>query len=133
MLFKLYYQPIEFEIEDEWWATAGMQDFRPTTPTFLTPASTNSLMTIVPLEKIQPPVRNPNTSWFVRERIIHILRRIQAGEEIDPLPAHEPPDQPDFRYSITDGFHRFYASAAAGFRQLPIITYPYFDIVTGHS
>jgi len=48
-----------------------------------------------------------------------------TGAEIPPVPvvALPPADDPaaPFAYRVCDGFHRFYASVAAGFEMLPVV------------
>jgi hypothetical protein len=52
------------------------------------------------------------------------LQGFVAGDEIEPVEAIELPgrefcDAP-YRYRVCDGYHRFYASIAAGFAMLPL-------------
>ncbi len=83
---------------------------------------------LVPLREIEPPI----TPWtpkdwcgFDHDRLVRILNDIATGVEIEPVPLVELPAQ-DFppalyRYRVRDGFHRFYASVAAGFECLPAV------------
>jgi hypothetical protein len=85
---------------------------------------------IVQLLEIAPVQRNPGVPWFHRDRTVKILRAFVANDALPPVPVHELPTG-SYRYALRDGFHRFYASAAAGFNALPIEILPYFDIATG--
>jgi hypothetical protein len=84
---------------------------------------------LVALTDIIPPMRKPAypKDWrgFERTRLIDLLRGIVADEQIDPVslielwPASDPMLSLAYRYSVRDGFHRFYASIIAGFTELP--------------
>jgi hypothetical protein len=127
MRFSFPLLPAEFEIPDDWWSEAGMLKFtRGSSAYRSTAATTHSLA----LREVEPPFRFPEYSkdfrGFDRARMIHILARIAAGAEIDPVPVLILPALADiskapFRYRVLDGVHRFYASVAAGFEQLPAV------------
>src|SRR5690348_5847933 len=116
--------PVEFEIPDEWWAAADMSGFSPNMSAYRVSSSAEFATAIVPVGEIDPPSRVPGKQWFVRHRMIDVLRGIRAGDELPPVPVHEPPGQPVFRYAVRDGMHRLYASAAAGFKFLPVTILP---------
>lgn len=128
-----FFYPIEFEIPDEWWALAGMTNFTPTTRAFVARSSADYPTTIVPIEVVEPPRRQIELEFrgFRQNGIIWALEHIRLSLEQDPISVHEPPDLMAFRYAVKDGFHRFYASAAVGFRFLPVSVRPYFDITKG--
>ena len=116
--------PCEFEIPDEWWVDAGMAGFTPTAQAYRSSTGAE----LVPLTQIEPPYRNPTVAkdWrgFDRERMISVLRGIATGAEIEPVPLLLLPSgtflfPAPYGYRVKDGFHRFYASIAAGFECLP--------------
>jgi hypothetical protein len=121
MRFPLPLFPAEFEIPDAWWSEAGMSAFTPAGAAYRsTVAATHS----IPLRDIEPPFRLPEVPkyfrGFDRKRMIHILARIAADDEIDPvdvliLPPLPDISRPPFRFRVLHGVHRFYASIAAGF------------------
>jgi hypothetical protein len=125
MRFRFPLLPAEFEIPDSWWADAGMAAFCPGAPSYI---STPDAI-VVPLREIEPPFRNPKVmlDWcgFDRSRMIRVLSWMATGAEIPPvqvvaLPPADDPAAP-FAYRVCDGFHRFYASVAAGFEMLPVV------------
>ena len=63
--------------------------------------------------------------------MLSLLRAMRTGDGVPPIEVHQPPGLQDYRYALRDGFHRFYASAAIGFRCIPIKVLPYFDIIAG--
>ena len=125
MRFRFPLLPAEFEIPDSWWADAGMAAFCPGAPNY---RSTPHAV-LVPLREIEPPFRNPEVirDWrgFDRARMIRVLSGIATGAEMPPVPvvALSPAADPaaPFAYRVCDGFHRFYASVAAGFEMLPVV------------
>jgi hypothetical protein len=116
--------PAEFEIPDDWWAEAGMRGFAPTTTSYL---STDPVAHLVPLRDIEPPFRfreyPHDFGGFERARMVRILSGFVAGADIEAVPLIKlpMPDAPQapFHYRVYNGFHRFYASVAAGFACLP--------------
>lgn len=123
MRFRFPLLPGEFDIPDEWWAEAGTDKFS------CTQAAYRSAPTavLVPLCEIEPPFRRRETmhDWngFCRKRFVSVLKGFVADTEIEPVPLIRlsttdfPPAL--FKYRVRDGYHRFYASVAAGFECLP--------------
>jgi hypothetical protein len=116
--------PCELEIPDDWIIPSGINNFAPTERAY---RSTPEAM-LVALSQVIPAMREPSVpkDWrgFERERLLALLRRIVAGEQIDPVPLIQLPEPCPilplpYRYSIRNGFHRFYASVIAGFSHLP--------------
>jgi hypothetical protein len=117
--------PCEFEIPDDWLAEFGNNGFPATANAYRSTPET----VLVALTDIIPPMRKPAypKDWrgFERTRLIDLLRGIVADEQIDPVslielwPASDPMLSLAYRYSVRDGFHRFYASIIAGFTELP--------------
>jgi hypothetical protein len=79
--------------------------------------------------EIAPPRRAKGVvidfQGFGRERMVKILLGFVAGHSIPPITVHELPEGPH-RYGLREGFHRFYASAAAGFNWAPVTVVDYF-------
>jgi hypothetical protein len=117
--------PGEFEIPDQWWEEAGMNGFVPLGRAYC--ATTAAVL--VPLREIEPPFRVPESAFdwhgFDHVRLIPILKGFVAGAKIPPVPLIKlpPTDVPHapFGYRVHNGFHRFYASVAAGYACLPAI------------
>ena len=124
MRFRFPLLPAEFEIPDSWWAEAGMTAFRANERGYQSSAEA----ALVLLRTVEPPLRNPGVllDWqgFDRERMIRVLSAMATGAEMPPvpvvalLPAADPAGP--FTWRVCDGFHRFYASVAAGFEMLPV-------------
>ncbi len=118
--------PAEFEIPDDWWAVAGMLDFKPADTSF---RWQGDAATLVPIFDVEPPSRGKTCPLdfhgFGKDRLIRILRWIADGAEIEPVPLRRLPTVETFRipydYQTCEGFHRYHASVAAGFVLLPAI------------
>ena len=100
-----------------------MINFRPSTPAYR-PAGDARL---VPLVDVEPPYRRVThpKDWrgFDRTRMVSLLKGVATGAEIEPVPLLELPifefSPRPYRYRVLNGVHRFYASIAAGFENLP--------------
>jgi hypothetical protein len=127
MRFRFPLLPAEFEIPDAWWSDAGMTAFGPGAPSYRCTPHPNVIAVL--LREIEPPFRNPGVlrDWqgFDRARMIRVLGGMATGAEMPPVPvvALPPADDPaaPFAWRVCDGFHRFYASVAAGFEMLPVV------------
>lgn len=119
--------PSQVKIPDDWLVEAGLIGFKPDQEMYRVKGEA----TAIPLTDIIPPQREPghmkDAYGFDRARLVSILRGIVAGDaiqavEVMPLAgAAEPEAAGPYRYRVYDGFHRFYASVAAGFTHLPCV------------
>jgi len=116
--------PCEFEIPDEWWDEAGMPGFKPEGTAYWVTGNAK----LVPLEDIEPlyckHAKTRDWCGFDHERMVRILKSIANGEEMKPVPLMALPyadvsSRMTYGYRALDGFHRYYASIAAGFQYLP--------------
>ena len=119
MRFPMPNHPCDFEIPDDWFTGIVMNDFTPVSRTYHSTAEAVP----VPLVEIEPPYRVPtcvkDLRGFDRERLVLVLQGIAMGAQIPPVPLLEIRQAGPYRYRVFDGFHRFYASIAAGFECLP--------------
>lgn len=123
MRFSMPHFPQSFEIPDEWLDEAGFNGFTPNTAAF------NSFedAVIIPLTDIEPVARFKTVAkdgaGFDQQRLVDVLRGIVAGSSIDPVLVSAIPEwdlaPSPYRFRVRDGYHRFYASIAAGFVGLP--------------
>jgi len=125
MRFQMPNYPCEFELPNQWVVESGLSTFMPTTSAY----NSTSSAVLTPLNEIEPPIRKREVEkdWrgFGRKRMIRVMSGVVTGAEIEPVPLRELDDDGNpaapFRYRVRDGFHRFYASVAAGFSHLPAI------------
>jgi|SRR6516164_2105926 hypothetical protein len=125
MRFPMPNYPCKFEIPDVWLTEAGMDGFTRTDRAYRSTATAVA----VPLREIEPPYRTPWTPkdarGFERTRLVSVLSAIAKAAEIEPvpllkLPAVDFPPAP-YAYRVRNGYHRFFASIAAGFECLPAV------------
>lgn len=80
----------------------------------------NSLL--IPISELQQPKREGNRTWFrSKENIINILTFMISEQPLPPIEVFSKGRKIVDKYSIRDGFHRYYASAAIGFTLIPIM------------
>jgi hypothetical protein len=118
--------PCGFDLPDEWWLEAGMETFTKTSQSYVSQGAA----TTVPLVRIEPPYRlcsvPKDWSGFDKERLVNVLRGIAMGADLPPVPLAVLPAGDDltpapYTYRVRDGFHRFFASIAAGYVSLPVV------------
>jgi hypothetical protein len=130
MWFAMPMYPCEFELLDDWLAEAGWLDgagrriFHPADPAY---CSTTDA-TLIDLALVETMGRNIGVEkdfrGFDRVRMVKILRGLVSGDVIEAPEAIELPDRDfcrgPFRYRICNGVHRYFASIAAGYGQIPL-------------
>jgi hypothetical protein len=130
MRFPLIGSCGEFEIPDEWCRDASLSSFVRRGKAY--PCDPG--VELRPLADIGPPVRTPHTKFdhggLHRDRLVRILRGFAAGDEIPPAMVHRLPPGA-FALAVREGFHRYYASLAAGYNHLLVNIVPYFCIHEG--
>jgi hypothetical protein len=112
---------IEFDIADDWWNFAEMNNFSRGERTGYAYNGSAEIQEISVAE-IEPPARKPGVEPFNKCRMVPILLAIRCcvalpPVEIQPLNNSSLP----YRFGVYDGFHRYYASVAVGFTDLPVI------------
>jgi hypothetical protein len=121
--FAMPNYPCDFELPDEWWSEAGMQNWAPPGVAY----NSTAAVRFVPLDQVQPPFRwhSVPKDWrgFDRFRLLKIFEGFKNGADIEPVPLYENPPREfppiQYRFEVINGVHRFYASVAAGFECLP--------------
>jgi hypothetical protein len=117
-----------FHIPDKWIEASGMNlgTKGPQSPTYRCDMECK----IVEIDSIEPPIREDGTYecvfGFDKERMISVLRALSSNEALPPICIY-PADMClqrgqqfiNYNYCVKCGFHRFYASAAAGFHSIP--------------
>jgi hypothetical protein len=124
MIFQLPRYPGLFEIPNDWLEEAGMTGFSADTAAFRHTGDTK----LIALADIAPPDRMKTTEndWrgFCRERMVRVMSGIARGDVLPAVPLWRLPDEEfwtarPYEYRPRDGYHRFYASIAAGFTSIP--------------
>jgi hypothetical protein len=128
MIFS--HHDLTIELDDAWWAAAGMVGFVPANRTFRVDPSAAEGQTIFQarIGEVAPLRRNPGVGIFnndheatAQERVVRLLRGFRNGDAIPPVQLVADASLEGCRYKITHGSHRFYCSLAAGFTHVPAI------------
>lgn len=109
----------ELQIPHDWWMEAGMVGFSPNSDHY---ATNEALCTaVVAFNEVEPPMRQNGQLWFRnKESVVAVLRSMRVGEALDPVEVWSKQKTDSQKYSVRDGFHRFYLSLAVGYKKLPV-------------
>jgi hypothetical protein len=114
-----------FEIPSEWWERAGMSDFIRASDRY--EVNANEDFVEVAISEVAPLRRASGLDGFSKdgfceERMIHVLQAFCSGTPLPPVEvtAVSKESTSSYRYELHDGVHRYYASIAAGFPNLPV-------------
>ena len=120
MRFEVPGSSLHFTIPDDWWRFCEMTTFRPVSK-FYPYARNCSEAIAVPITEIEPPVRDVGIPPFRKYKLVPVLLAFWSPEcALPPVPV-EQADNGSYRYRPINGYHRFYASVAAGYSMLPVI------------
>jgi hypothetical protein len=135
MFFRLLHGPLCFEIPDEWWKETRADTFKPVTNCYQwsEPGPLDEVI-LVSLKEIAPPLRYPEISLDfhgLRKNgsdggvggMLGVLQAIVDGTRLPPVSVCKTRKTyaEGFNYKVKDGYHRFYASHAFGFTELPCV------------
>ena len=114
---------VEFEIPDEWWSFAEMSNFSAGSAGNFYPYHANQKpIEVVPIADIESPIRNAGFQPFRKYKLVPVLLAFTSPEcALPPVEVVALPGGPGTRYRVINGFHRYYASIAAGYTKLPVI------------
>jgi len=126
MKFAFSQQSIEYEIPNDWLNEAGAINYKPNSVAYNASLNDEYPTELKPLVELQAPIRNEGIAWFKKERMVSLINAVLTGEKLPPIEVHLKPSESQLR--VKDGFHRFYMSHALGFKSIPVIILPYFDI-----
>jgi hypothetical protein len=122
MDFRVPQSDLTFDISDEHRTFAEMEGFSPKySNCYSLPSqcATEEIdFSIVQISAIEPPTQRFATApALVKARIVPILLAISSGR---PLPPVQLKSIEDGRYQLVHGFHRYCASIAARFENIPL-------------
>lgn len=127
MRLKVPGEPFEFQIDDADWAFAGMDQFQRAAPFFMYPRGLQAPgvdLRVVPIAEIEPcAARFECAEPLARERIVPILLAFRSPEGVLPPVQVESLDGSRYSFRLVNGFHRYCASIAAGFTEIPVVTH----------
>ena len=114
-----------FSIPDEWWEFVVENDLPFNHPHFyLYDSEKFPDAEIVRLWDIEPPRKSPDVQEFLKHKLAPVLLAFFSPEyslgPVDVTRLQRSPESP-YRYRLTRGFHRYYASVAIGYSMIPAI------------
>jgi hypothetical protein len=116
---------VPFEIPDDWWQFAEMNDFHPSAGSYYPYSEPRwGTVQIISLSEIEPLQRSPGTPLFRKYKLVPVLLAFASPEcalppvELNPLGSGS-----RYRYKVHNGCHRYYGSIATGYRDLPAVVF----------
>jgi hypothetical protein len=112
-----------FQIADDWWRFADMGQFSPEDGGGYYPyPSEVANVHVLPLRDIEPPMRAPGLEPFKKYKLLPVLFAFGSPEgQLPPVHVVASHADPAYPYRLTNGFHRFFASVAAGYTSIPAL------------
>lgn len=114
-----YHYPIEFEVPEAWLAMAGVHSFNPKSSAFL--ASPNPECLLVAIADVKPPIRNKGIDGLQESRAVSILKAMVNTQHLPAIEVQENKLSDSYRFSVYNGYHRYFLSIALGFTMLPVL------------
>lgn len=115
---------MQYKIPDEW---LEFCEFKPVQPEyrFYAYSQGNTDIEAVPIAEIEPPTRSPGTPPFKKFKIVPVLMALMDPDgRLPPIAVSRMPLGSKYQYKLTDGFHRYYAAALAGYTLIPAVVSP---------
>jgi hypothetical protein len=115
---------IAFDIPDDWWAFAEMEKFSGIGGGFyfFGGQPNEHLAEVVELRDVEPPTRDTGVALFKKYKLLPILFAFKSPEcSLPPVKVERLTLPNGYSYRVTNGVHRYYASAAVGYTKLPVI------------
>ena len=122
MRFHTPHRDVTFEIPDGWWEFVVVNDLPFNHPHFYAyDRESFPEAEIISLAALEPPRRSPGVESFKKYKLVPVMLAFWSPEySLAPIHAKRS-DNPDYKYQVTSGFHRFYASVAVGYAMIPAI------------
>jgi len=108
----------KFDIPDEWWTFVEMSSFTPGGGGFYLPPP-KADFNAIPITDVEPPMRDDGIIRFKKYKLVPVLFAFRSPDCALP-PVQVIPAIGCYRYKVTNGYHRFYASVAVGFKKIPV-------------
>ena len=123
MWFETPEADVRFEIPDDWWHFAEMDRFFPNGGGFY-PYTLTCVheIEVVPLSDIEPPIRASGVPPFKKYKLVPVLFAFSSPEcALPPVEVSVPASSERYHFKVLNGYHRYYASVAAGYTKLPVV------------
>jgi hypothetical protein len=123
MKFKTSPTGFDFEIPDEWWTFAEMRKFDRVGEFYCySEPRKDEVIEVVDLLAVKPPTREPSIAPFKKYKLVPVPFALTSPEcNLPPVSVKRVNETNGYRFQVTNGFHRYYASLAVGYTMLPVI------------
>jgi hypothetical protein len=124
---KIAHHDLTTDLNDEWWAEAGMHSFVPLARAYRSDriAVAVHIADIGPVSLQRRTIGifkdNPDVGISARERVLKILWGFRCGEAMPRVEIIEAESEYGHKYRLIEGVHRLYLSIAAGFTHVPTV------------
>lgn len=109
-----------FNIPDEWWEFVVLNDLPFNHPHFFNyDGDSFPNAEIIALAHIEPPRRSPGDEEFKKYKLVPVMLAFWSPEHLLAPINVKRSSHPHYKYQLTRGFHRYYASVAIGYSMIP--------------
>lgn len=110
-----------YKIPDEWLEFCEFKQVEPEYRFYAYSQRINDIET-VPISEIEPPTRSQGSSPFKKFKMVPVLMALMDPDgRLPPIAVSRMPPGSKYQYKLTDGFHRYYAAALAGYTLIPAV------------
>ncbi len=124
MKFRTSPTGVEFDISDEWWILAEMDRFDRRGGRFYYYGGhpNTDRAEVVDLASVEPPTRQVGVPLFRKYKLMPVLFAFTSPEcSLPPVKVTCLLEPQVYWFRVTDGLHRYYASAAVGYTGMPVV------------
>jgi hypothetical protein len=116
---------VTFEIPDDWWSFAEMDNFSTKGGRFYAYPPDAQDVDVVAISDVEPPMRNSGVPPLKKHKMVPILFGLSSPEcALPPVEVQALAAPAAHRFKVHNGYHRYYASVAVGYPLLPIVIRP---------
>lgn len=112
---------IEFEIPQDWWLLCDMNTWNVEDYKYYPHNGSLRETKFADIAHIEPPTRNNGIALFTKYKLVPILLAFTSPDcALPPVEVRAYSSGP-YKYTVVDGYHRYYASLAVGYPMLPVV------------
>lgn len=111
----------EFTIPNEWWHFAEASCINADSENYYPYTLNAQGVKVISLRDIEPPKRDKGIAPFKKYKLVPVLLAFHSPEcELPPIEVTEIQSS-KYKYRVINGYHRYYASVAVGYGNVPVI------------
>ena len=112
---------LEFEIPQDWWLFCDMNIRNVDDYKYYQHNGSLKETKIADITHIEPPTRGNGIPQLEKYKLVPILLAFTSPECALPPVKVSVYNSGPYKYKLTNGYHRYYASLAVGYTMLPIV------------